>query len=145
MASVVTLACDEKGSAEFGCRCVPKGAHSQRLHGLTACTECICSFFFYRRKHYIHEELFDRCHWARKPFSRSVNNTVCISGQLVAEFANQSVLSVDVLLYLLRHRWNTVNSKTGNIWRVALIPLPSSDLLRKKKITEGICFMFIFG
>jgi hypothetical protein len=45
MASVVTLACDEKGSAEFGCRCEPKGAHSQRLHGLTACTECICSFF----------------------------------------------------------------------------------------------------
>lgn len=45
MASVVTLACDEKGSAEFGCRWVPKGAHSRRLHGITAYTECICLFF----------------------------------------------------------------------------------------------------
>jgi hypothetical protein len=98
MASVVTLASDEKETAEFGCRWMPKGAHSQRLHGLMACTECNYLFFFYRREHHIHEEFFDRCHWARKLLSGSVNNAVCISGQLVAEFANQSVLSVDVFL-----------------------------------------------
>jgi len=46
MASVDTLAGDEKGDAEFGCGCVPKGAHSRRLHGLMACTEYNCLFVF---------------------------------------------------------------------------------------------------
>jgi len=58
MASVVPLASDEKETAEFGCRWMPKGAHSQRLHGLMFCTECSCLFSLYRREHYIHEEFF---------------------------------------------------------------------------------------
>jgi hypothetical protein len=144
MASVFTLASDEKETAEFGCRWMPKGAHSQRLHGLMACTEYNC-LFLYRRAHYIREEFFDRWHWARKSFSRSVNNAVCISGQLVAEFANQSVLPVDVLLCLLRHQWKTLNGKTRNIWRVTLIPLPSSGRLHKRKMVDGICVIVHFG
>lgn len=39
MASVVTLASDEKETAVFGCRWMPKRAHSQLLHVLMACTE----------------------------------------------------------------------------------------------------------
>jgi hypothetical protein len=46
MARVVKLASDGKGSAAFECRWMPKGAHSQRLHGVMVCTERKCVLFF---------------------------------------------------------------------------------------------------